>query len=558
MLMAATGVVAGDVTNDTTLRSCLESAESEVKDCKLTTDVSLVLSSDVTVVGTKTLDLNGKTLTITGTANSVKVGNNVSLTIKNGTVDATGTSSANVKVFVVDGKGTLVIDEVTLKGAVDTNNTATVRAVNDGGTIKVDNSKFIGASVLVGDNAADAGVHGTKNVKVTITNTTIDNAGFALSVNGNVSKQANALNTITLEGNTFTSDGIAMYSAGYAVWEIKSGTYTGTDVMNIRSGKVTISGGTLSATGAHADLPTNTTPGYALSFGAAVGIVSDDISGAPYVGQVELYVTGGTLESAYGNAIYEAKYTGSNNDDLKEISITGGTFKSGDDATAVVWLSNAKTNYVKGGTFIPAREDATPLQDGAVDERTAMEGTDKDGNKIVGKPVTIKVTNIGGLDEFNYTRFKTIKAAPGSQVDLLQLLGIGGYDENGDFYTMNGIEPDSKSHRYGVEYKLSNGTTGLDVFTMVANKDVTIELTLVEVDLGAEPSEDIPTTPAPGTDPGTVTPGTQEPGTTDPGTTDEDLDNPNTLDNVTSVAAMGGISLAIAAAGIATLKKREN
>ncbi len=561
MLMAATGVYATTYEAQgasgqkyATLSACL--AEGEETTCTLLTSASL--AADETITRDVVIDLNDKTLNMSSHKIIVKPAgaatSRVNVTVKNGTVDATGVAMG-ANAFEADGKASLTLDDVVVKGNTGTT-PVVVRLLNGGPAVTVTNSTFTNVVVAVGDSSNGANTNGAN---VTITGTTINNKFYALTVNGTVTSKDN---TVTLKDNKFTvTNNVvspAIYAAGYANWDIESGTYKGYDALNIRSGKFNITGGTFEATGTYNGSQSNTL-GRTTPTGSAVTVAE---TVGTYAGAVELTIDGGTFKAADGSAIYEL--TSGSTSPFEAISITNGTFIGGDSAN-VINITNEE-EYVTGGTYVPGDNHQAFTKDDAYADGYVEAEPDEDGNVVVGKQYTIKIkgnvkvtADVTKAVGFGYqvptANSTSLKVPAGSVVNLISLINLVG-------------SPDSQSNRFAVKYVLTEIATkaravgdkisGLTTFTM-PESDVELELEIVEVSKDTELGEEIITpapTPTPGTDEnqGSENQGSENQG----GTTDEDLDNPNTLDNVTSVAAMGGISLAIAAAGIATLKKREN
>ncbi len=560
MLMAATGVYAASderITDADAFNKCLQQ-EGEAT-CKVL--ILDKLTADVTVKGKINLVLDlGADKVLKTDGKKIVVAEGASLTIDGGVIDA---EEKAAKIVEVNAGGTLEVKNTTLKTSKPGETTKNMKGLivvyaatkESTPTAKVTlgaDSKLVGQSGIMVQPGADA--NGYKNEDAAGYNVELNLNGnitaqeYAVQVNGNVDPSKNIVVNVKA-GNYISEKAIALYAAGVSTWNIEDGVkVTGAEAVIAKGGTVNINGGTFTADKSTSD-PLNTRASESAK-GAAVAVLYDENyneDGNGTNNTLALNVVNGTFTSKTGYALYIEDATTDDDKTIKP-SVKGGSFVSKDenkDAVKAEKLSDDNELFIEGGSFTVA-STGSKLYEYLIADLAL--GTDEKGNAIVGTPhyLTLKVNKADGVSVSYKIPAKPWEYVKGQYVNLIELLGLD--EEDG---------PKDTTKRYAVRYTASNGTTGLDKFTMV-DDDVTIEAEIVEVSAKTKPSEDIPTTPTPGTDSGTVTPGTQEPGTTDPGTTDEDLDNPNTLDNVTSVAAMGGISLAIAAAGIATLKKREN
>ena len=116
-----------------------------------------------------------------------------------------------------------------------------------------------------------------------------------------------------------------MYIPQDGVVNIHGGTITGAaSAIAIKSGTLNISGGTLRATGP-ANIPTTGYSNGVNASGCAIQIESNDA----YSGHVVVNITGGTITSANGYALYEYLDSGNIDTEVDSITISGGIFHSG-------------------------------------------------------------------------------------------------------------------------------------------------------------------------------------------------------------------------------------
>ncbi len=552
MLMAATGVYAEDnnnITEVSELKACLSQTTDAT--CHVAKSLTGEKALDEAVTVNKKINLTLAKDVVVETKAAITVAKDASLTIDGGTISRTDTAIGQV---IIVKEGTLNVDNTTLKSTISSTATETsksVVAVMGGNVTMGVNSVIDGYAGLIvyPTNYPSAGSNaGTVTINL---NGNITAKQYAVQVNGRVTEGTVKVNVNA--GTYKSTESAALYAAGIADWEIgKDVKVSGLEAILAKAGKVTVNGGTFTATGnTGSGSDKNLRAGSAA--GATVAVVATTGYNTGSEDGIVLNIVDGTFTSDKGNVLYldDTAATGTVIPNVKGGSFVAKT--SSQEALKVVALDEANEIFVEGGSF-KGKESTSGLDDKYL-AADLSSGEDAKGNVIVGTPHTIKVNVI--LDngvKVSYTipaeSDDKLSRVNGEKIDLIELLSIN-----------KNVSGDS-SKRYAVRYTLSNGTTGLDEFTMI-DDDVTVDAVIVMVSSKTKPSETIPTTPTPGTDnegenQGSENQGGNQGSENQGGTTDEDLDNPNTLDNVTSVAAMGGISLAIAAAGIATLKKREN
>ncbi len=206
-------------------------------------------------------------------------------------------------------------------------------------------------TVTIGENVTLAGLYAlfitpnksnaygtTVNVNGTLTakSRSIDGLfGGSLYINGEVKHTSNY--PIFNIGSTAKLDcsqgGSGIYAAGYAKWNIEAGAYIEGvhSGIAIKSGILNIKGGTIKSNGVNS-APTGGNSNGTNASGAAIQIESNN----GYAGAMDITISGGTIESAQGYAIYEYLDNGitGNVDPTTEtkvnsISVTGGDFYHG-------------------------------------------------------------------------------------------------------------------------------------------------------------------------------------------------------------------------------------
>ena len=289
--------------------SYLKSSPSAYNNGTYVLQKDITTTSYITPSGTSckdiTIDLNGHTYTSSSTRGyAVLLGRNGTaaspnkFTLKNGTLVYTNASSEFAAVQAQGKYNDIVIDNVTITSAV------------------------AGVSVL------------SENQNVTIKDSSIivDGADFALATNGSKTKNG----TITVENSTLKSTGAtAVYLPGDADATFTDCTVEGKTAIYVKSGDVTINGGTYTGTGDR----TYTYYGNGC-YATGDAIVVDNCGypgGAPDVNIQDGTFVGGEGHDAVASYVKQDDPTETGNYDRVENIITGGAF------------SNNATPHVDGG-----------------------------------------------------------------------------------------------------------------------------------------------------------------------------------------------------------------
>lgn len=248
------------------------------------------LSSQVKVNKTVALDLNGKTISYSGStllpSGLINVGNGGNLTVY--------------------GNGSIV-----------------------------SGNNAYAAITVIGNNDVNSNA-----VKLTIENGTFQGRYYPISGNGTYHNTE-----ITINGGTFSStEGLCIYHPQEGTLTINGGSFEGQEsAIEIRSGTLTIHGGTFKAT----DTPASSTPNGngTTSNGVAIA-VAQHTTKKP----INVTINGGTFEGY--SAFYESNPQNNSADDIAKVNlaITGGTFNAINGGTCAVY-SEDKVGFITGGMF---------------------------------------------------------------------------------------------------------------------------------------------------------------------------------------------------------------
>lgn len=344
-------VNAATVDNASALETCLNGAETE---CILAGDIT---SGAIELSGenTKTLNLNGHTLTLTDT---LAIKDDYKLKINgNGTIT---TSTVKIMILVKEA-GSLELENGTYKN--NYNGGDAIRIIGfETDTTKTTYLKVGEKVTVIGDYGVDVFYNTTKGsfgVVVDIAGTisgetenTYKSGTIGLNVHGNIKATSGNVPVINItggnisavegtSGNLNSDDAPAVYAAGYAKWNISGGKFIGSEALSVKSGIFNITGGEFIAT-AENTTPASPNGSGTEATGAAISITANN----GYIKNVELTMTDGKVVSEKGYALYEADTTSGTNA-VKSISVTGGDFNG---AIADV-LSQNQTGFIAGGTY---------------------------------------------------------------------------------------------------------------------------------------------------------------------------------------------------------------
>lgn len=316
---------------------------------KLTAD--LIVDSSITIDKELTIDLNNHKITIDDSKSKDCI------QVKGGKLTVTGTGT--------------IEEKVPYYGAIWVYG-STNKADTDYSTLVVDKNVTLKgySGVLVRQTADGSGGDRAYGVTVTVKGTIVavtdgTETGTGIQVNGKIKpKEGEAADftnypVINIEGANITSDGVGIYAAGYATWNISDATISGVEAaIGVKSGIINISSGTYTGTGPDK----RPTEGYNNGInpsGAALQVESN----TGYAGNVEINITGGTFESKEGVAVYEYVVSETTPTSVNEVSIEAGTFISAEnlpvlDLSEKFTEEHTETEYIIGGTFKSGKEEA--------------------------------------------------------------------------------------------------------------------------------------------------------------------------------------------------------
>ena len=334
---------------------------------------TITLLSDVTVEEQITinsgknivLDLNGKTIS-TGTTNNLFLIDGAALELTGeGKIDlkgdATNTAAKSARAYY----------GIQLKGSAEDVANYSVLTVGENVTI-------IGTNTY-GVQALRTGDADQNNFGIVVDVAGRIEATYGMTVNGYFKNTTGNVPKITVKQGAYCH---GIYAAGYGVYNVY-GKVESTDYgIGIKAGKLNVyDGAYIHCTGPDATPTTPNGNGVEAS-GAALQIEGT----AGYAGEIEINISGGTLESDNGVAVYE--YGEAVADTIKSLSITGGELKTGSTNTKYtsdfyVPESFNETGFITGGTF-STEPNATYLA-------TGYEVTEKGGKYVVSKESSVQV-----------------------------------------------------------------------------------------------------------------------------------------------------------------------
>ena len=359
-----------------------------------------------------TIDLNGKTLSVGN--NNPFFRTNGEVTIQNGTIDSQDAC------VIVNAYNKLTLKNVKITGVTGNNGKNLVNVCSNA-EVTIDKDTVLtasgsnGAAVFIGQ---DADAKYTLNVYGKVIR---ESKSFAISGNGSY-KGTTTINIY--DGAEVKSASVAIYHPQAGAINVYGGLVEGYCAIGIKSGTLNISGGTVRGiANDHALDDSNSTSGTIIYDGSAI-IVDSRSTG--YAGNVNINVTGGTVESRYSTAIREiGEQDKPNMTQLTKLNITGGSVRGasqqlGNVTNDVLVRDISSSNVsVSGGTFNHAVPE-TYCADGFVPAvntdgtYTVAEKAENPFGKsfsVVNKPVMTQngvdyytVVVYSGIDSLNYKK----------------------------------------------------------------------------------------------------------------------------------------------------------
>ena len=291
-----------------------------------------------------TIDLNGKTLSVGN--NNPFFRTNGEVTIQNGTIDS------QYACVIVNAYNKLTLKNVKITGVTGNNGKNLVNVCSNA-EVTIDKDTVLtasgsnGAAVFIGQ---DADAKYTLNVYGKVIQ---ESKSFAISGNGSY-KGTTTINIY--DGAEVKSASVAIYHPQAGVINVNGGLVEGYCAIGIKSGTLNINGGTVRGTADdHVLDDSNSTSGTIIYDGSAI-IVDSRSTG--YAGNVNINVTGGTVESYYSTAIREiGEQDKPNMTQLTKLNITGGSVlgasqQLGNVTNDMLVRDISSSNVsVSGGTF---------------------------------------------------------------------------------------------------------------------------------------------------------------------------------------------------------------
>lgn len=317
---------------------------------------TITLENSVTVLAQETLDLNGKTLIL-----------NQKLIVDGGKLTITGngkiTSSVASDLIVVKQGSSLIVENGILE------NTA-----YDNGVVRIEGNPTDTDEKTTLTVKADAKLRGNYCVYVPavgqfgividiygILEAITENNGYnegsiGISINGSLQSTTGNVPEINIyEGAVITTeegetgdvnddDAPAIYAAGYAIWNIRGGSITGSEALSIKAGKFNITGGTFAGNGKYVNPATPEGSGSEAT-GSAISITAN----SGYSKNVEMKISNAEVTSENGFAISESTTLGVGTA-VNSIEVASGDF-SGKEGAVFVANTDEIGKFVTGGTF---------------------------------------------------------------------------------------------------------------------------------------------------------------------------------------------------------------
>ena len=383
-----------------------------------------------TVNANITIDLNGKTLSL-GNNNPFFLTNG-EVTIQNGTIDTKSTYAC----VIVNAYNKLTLKNVKITGVTGDNGKNLVNVCSNA-EVTIDKDTVLTAS---GSNGAAVFIGQTEDAKYTLNvygKVIQESKSFAISGNGSY-KGTTTINIY--DGAEVKSASVAIYHPQAGVINVNGGLVEGYCAIGIKSGTLNINGGTVRGTADdHVLDDSNSTSGTITYDGSAI-IVDSRSTG--YAGNVNINVTGGTVESYYSTAIREiGEQDKTDMTQLTKLNVTGGSVlgasKNPVNVTSDMLVRDISVINisVSGGTFKHAvpeeycadRYIPTQNADGTYGVKEAMKGSEKN-------PYTLE--ELGAMTRAQYIAAQ--KALGGTMY-----VEIGNYSYDKDGVLGNGVRNDT-------------------------------------------------------------------------------------------------------------------
>lgn len=318
-------------------------------------------------------------------ANPLEIGTEVTIDL-NGYQIAPGTTFSSDSVVIVLHGGTLTVEDSKGTGKITTTNA--------------------NSDIFVGIKMTKAGGDDTKEATLIVNNGTIEGYDYGISGNGNPGRGNTVVNVVggTVKGLSAAGAGIFQPQEGSVL--IEGGKVIGATGIEMRSGTLLVTGGTIEAT-----QPFSVSASGNGSTTTGVGVaVSQHTTGK----DLTVAITGGTVKGE--KAVYQSNVQNNNKEtvDKIQIGIIGGTFDGKVESENI-------ENFIAGGEYNTAIDESYISKNSNVE--SSNNGTvvktawDINVEKTENGTVTVKETAFAGE-----TVKLDIKPEKGYQVDTIKVI----------------------------------------------------------------------------------------------------------------------------------------
>lgn len=317
-----------EVKNEEELTSCVATSENT---CKLTADIEV--ANTITINDNKNIviDLNNHTITLAKSKY---------FNIQSASFEVTGTGEIKEKVYYYG--------PIMVRGNEEGSTSKTKVVIGENVTLNG------WAGIFINQTKSASGVALNSNMEIVVNGKVYGNHdgsddGSGIYINGIVKSKTNKVTigkTAVIDGK----NGVGIYAAGYAEWNIEGATIKGAQSgIGIKAGILNLKDAKISSNGED----TTPTEGFSNginSSGAAIQIESNK----GYAGDIEINIDGGTYTSEKSVALYEYLDSKTTDTTVKSITIKNGTFTAGAGKKAILTSKEfiAKNEkFIENGTF---------------------------------------------------------------------------------------------------------------------------------------------------------------------------------------------------------------
>ena len=317
-----------EVKDETELTSCVAVDKNT---CKLVSDIEV--ANIITITGDKNIviDLNNHTISFA----KAKCFN-----VQSASLEVTGTGEIKENVYYYG--------PILIRGNKEGSTSKTKVVIGEGVTLNG------WAGLFINQTKTSLGVALNSNMEIEVNGKLYGNHdgsddGAGIYINGTVKSKTNKVTigkTAVIDGK----NGVGIYAAGYAEWNIEGATIKGAQSgIGIKSGILNLKDAKIVSNGEDST-PTEGFSNGINSSGAAIQIESNK----GYAGDIEINIDGGTYTSENSITLYEYLDSKTTDTTVKSINIKDGTFISGTGKKAILTSEKfvAKNEkFIENGTF---------------------------------------------------------------------------------------------------------------------------------------------------------------------------------------------------------------